>query len=188
MHPTRNTASCGSGPDSGRAPSEPPPGAAPHPALADDEAALAERGLRLAEAVAAALPAWVDRLMRQRVAAVGTGAAVPCEVPDEVVTAVAAQVEAEVLPRLRALLARDVDEQLQSPLAVLRTAAATVGGALDALGVPPPERDDHQRQIFPDDHHNLVPATFADLSEEAGRAGIEWGAAKAFVHRRRHRG
>lgn len=153
----------------------PPPSSA---GPTEDEAALAERGVRLADAVAAGLPGWVERSLRQRAP----------DVPDEVVTAVTAEVEAEVLPPLRALLARDVDDQRESPLAVVRRAAATVGGALDALGVPRADRDDHQRALFPDDDHDLVPASFADLSADAGRAGIEWGASKAFVHRRRHRG
>jgi hypothetical protein len=109
-------------------------------------------------------------------------------VEDDVVAAVTAEVEADVLGDLRMLLARDVDEQRGSPLAVVRRAALTLGGALDALGVPPAERDDHQRSLFPEDTHDVVPASFGDLSEEAGRAGIAWGAAKAFVHRRRHRG
>jgi hypothetical protein len=147
------------------------------PAVGDD-AVLAAAGAALADAVAAALPAWVERALRTRAPDVG----------DEVVAAVTAEVEAEVLGDLRALLARDVDEQRQSPLSVVRRAAATVGGALDALGAAPPARDDHQRSLFPDDHHDLVPASFADLSEGAGQAGITWGAAKAFVHRRRHRG
>ena len=34
-----------------------------------------------------------------------------------------------MLPDLRALLARDVDDQHQSPLAVVRRGAATIGGA-----------------------------------------------------------
>ncbi len=156
----------------------------PGPTTARDDADLAQRGSRLADAVAAALPGWVERSLRQRASGVVAGGAVP----DEVVAAVTAEVEAEVMPRLRALLAQDVDEQRQSPLAVVRRAAATVAGALDAMGVPAAERDDHQRSLFPDDDHDLVPATFAELSEDAGRAGIEWGAAKAFVHRRRHRG
>ena len=149
-----------------------------NPPRTEDEAALAERGARLADAVTAALPGWVERSLRRRAP----------EVADEVVTAVTAEVEADVLPRLRELLALDVDEQRQSPLAVVRRAAATLGGALDGLGVAPAERDDHQRSLFPNDDHDLVPATFADLSDQAGRAGIEWGASKAFVHRRRHRG
>ena len=143
-----------------------------------DEAVLADRGARLADAVAAALPGWVERSLRRRAP----------DVPDEVVAAVTAEVEADVLPPLRALLAQDVDQQRESPLAVVRRAAGTVGGALDALGAPPAVRDDHQRSLFPDDDHDVVPASFADLSEEAGRLGIEWGATKAFVHRRRHRG
>ena len=143
-----------------------------------DDALLAEQGRRLADAVAAALPRWVARTLRSRLPGVG----------DDVVAAVAAEAEADVVADLRALLARDVDEQRQSPLALVRRAGATVGGALDALGVPPPVRDDHQAALFPDDLHDVVPASFADLSEEAGQAGIAWGAAKAFVHRRRHRG
>ena len=148
------------------------------PDTTEDEEVLAARGARLADAVAGALPVWVERSLRRWAP----------DVADEVVAAVTVEVEADVLPPLRALLAQDVDHQRESPLAVVRRAAATVGGALDALGVPPAVRDDHQRSLFPDDDHDLVPASFADLSEEAGRAGIEWGATKAFVHRRRHRG
>jgi hypothetical protein len=144
---------------------------------AEDDAVLAEAGGRLVDAVTAALPGWVARSLRARAPEVG----------DDVVAAVTAEVEAEVLADLRALLSSDVDDQHQSPLAVVRRGAATMGGALDALGVPPSPRDDHQRSLFPDDEHDLVPASFADLSEEAGQAGITWGAAKAFVHRRRHR-
>jgi len=144
----------------------------------NDEALLAEQGARLADAVAAALPGWVARTLRARAPEVG----------DAVVAAVTAAVEAEVLGDLRASLALDVDEQRQSPLSIVRRAAATVGGALDGLGVPPAGRDDHQRSLFPEDTHDVMPASFADLSEEAGQAGITWGAAKAFVHRRRHGG
>lgn len=139
---------------------------------------LAEQGARLADAVEGALPGWVARTLRSRVP----------EVADDVVAAVTAEVEAEVVGDLRALLALGVDDQRQSPLAIVRRAGATVGGALDALGATPPRRDDHQRSLLPEDHHDVMPASFADLSEEAGRAGIAWGAAKAFVHRRRHRG
>ncbi len=143
-----------------------------------EEAVLAEHGARLAEAVAAALPGWVERTLRSRAP----------DVTEEVVAAVVAAVEAEVLDDLRTLLACDVDEQVQSPLAVVRRGASTVGGALDALGVARPGRDDQQRSLFPDDPHDLVPSSFAEVSEEAGRAGIAWGAAKVFAHRRRHRG
>jgi len=148
------------------------------PPVSDDDAVLAEKGSRLAEAVGAALPGWVDRTLRSRAPEVGDG----------VVASVTAEVEADVMGDLRALLARDVDEQHQAPLTVVRRAAATMGGALDALGVAPPPRDDQQRSLFPEDTHDLVPASFADLSEEAGQAGITWGAAKAFAHRRRHGG
>ncbi len=143
-----------------------------------DDAVLAEQGRVLADAVAAALPGWVARTLASRAPEVG----------DDVVAAVTAEAEAEVLGDLCIVLAGDVDQPRQSPLSVVRRAGATVGGALDALGVAAPERDDQQRSLFPDDTHDLGPAAFSDLSEEAGRAGIAWGAAKALVHRRRHRG
>ncbi len=150
----------------------------PLPPTRSPEAVLSEQGARLADAVGATLPGWVGRTLRARAPNVG----------EDVVAVVTAEVEAEVLGDLRALLASDVDDQRQSPLAVVRRAAATVGGALDGLGVPRPTRDEQQRALFPDDLHDVVPASFADLSEEAGQAGITWGAAKAFVHRQRHRG
>jgi hypothetical protein len=48
------------------------------------------------------------------------------------------------------------------------------------------ERDDFQRDRFPDDVYDLVPTSFADFGPDVADAGIAWGAAKAWTHRQRH--
>ena len=134
---------------------------------------LEEYGRELADAVEAALPAWVER----QIARYST------EPPDE---ATLEQVSAVVMPDLRALLALDVDAQREGPLAIVRRAAGPLNALLAKRGVPPPERDDQQAALFPDDVYDVVPAKFSDLSDAAGDAGIAWGAAKAWEHKKRH--
>jgi hypothetical protein len=53
--------------------------------------------------------------------------------------------------------------------------------------VPPAERDEFAERAFPEDVHGLAPAAFEDISPDLRGPGIEWGAAKAFVHLRRRR-
>ena len=85
------------------------------------------------------------------------------------------------------MLAADVDEQATTPLAILRTAVRYPTEVLVAAGVPPVERDSFSQRAFPDDIYDLTPATFADVDPALAEAGIAWGAAKAFEHKRRHR-
>jgi hypothetical protein len=40
--------------------------------------------------------------------------------------------------------------------------------------------------MFPDDDYGLTPASFADIDPALAEPGLAWGAAKAWVHRRRH--
>ena len=130
----------------------------------------------LADAVDRALPDWVTAAVRSRVAG---------PVPEA--TADAAQrARAEIVPRLRDLLATDVDQQRSNPLAILREAVRYPAEVLREAGVEPPDRDDFERERFPDDVYGLVPANFADFGPEVAEAGIAWGAAKAWTHRRRH--
>jgi hypothetical protein len=101
--------------------------------------------------------------------------------------AVAAQrARDDVMPRLRALLAADIDDQRTTPLAIVRDAVRYPTEVLVAAGVPPVQRDDFAVRAFPDDAYNLAPATFASLDPNLAEAGIAWGAAKAFEHKRRH--
>ena len=93
---------------------------------------------------------------------------------------------AAVVEELRDLLARDIDGQRTTPLAVLRGAVRWPTDVLRTAGVPPARRDDFSIDRFPDDVYDLTPATFADVHPQVGDAGIAWGAAKAFTHRARH--
>ena len=81
--------------------------------------------------------------------------------------------------RVRALLARDVDDQPTGPLAVLRTAVEYPTAVLHEAGVPPVARDEFATATFPDDLYDLTPGSFRDLGESVHEPGIRWGAAKA---------
>jgi hypothetical protein len=130
----------------------------------------------LGDAVESALPAWVEAAVATRLGRAGG--------PDAEVAAQRAR--AEICPRLRALLAQDVDDQRTNPLAILREAVRYPTEVLRAAGAPPVERDDFARERFPDDDYDLTPATFADFGPGVFEAGIAWGAAKAWTHKQRH--
>jgi hypothetical protein len=129
----------------------------------------------LAGALDAALPAWVEAAVRTRAGRDLPGAAAAGE-----------RARSELVPRLRAVLDADVDEQRTNPLAILREATRYPTEVLQAAGVDPVERDDFQRERFPDDIYDLVPTSFADFGPEVADAGIAWGAAKAWMHKQRH--
>jgi len=101
--------------------------------------------------------------------------------------AMAVRTRDELVPRLRHLLAQDVDEQATTPLALLREAVGPATGLLHELGAEPVERDEFAVRAFPEDAFGLVPAAFEDLAPELRDPGLTWGAAKAFVHLRRRR-
>jgi hypothetical protein len=130
----------------------------------------------LGDAADAALPAWVEAAVAKRLGRAGG--------PDA--EAAGQRARAEIGPRLRALLAQDVDDQRSNPLAILREAVRYPTEVLQAAGALPVERDDFARERFPDDDYDLTPATFADFGPEVFEAGIAWGAAKAWIHKQRH--
>ena len=150
-----------------------------------DAAALQRYATALVEAVDAALPGWVTRVVRERwVAWAGeepgddlTGAA----------TAAGDEARAAVVPAMQTLLETDVDAQRSNPLALIRGAAAYPTRVLTAAGVPPVQRDADAVRLFPDDPYDLTPASFGDLDPAVREPGIEWGAAKAHVILRRRR-
>jgi hypothetical protein len=151
---------------------------------ADDERALAGYSARLVDAVDAVLGAWVLRCVDETCARAGV-------VVDESVRRsaerAAQRCRTDVAARLRALLARDVDDQSGTPLQVLRDAVRYPTEVLLAAGVPAVDRDDFERRAFPDDVYGLTPAGFADVDPSLQEPGLTWGAAKAHVHLRRHR-
>lgn len=149
----------------------------------DDASRLAAVATALADAVEAALPAWVERAVASRVPILaGTVRAAAADAGRRAV--------ADLGPELRTLLAADVDDQRANPLALLRRAVRYPTEVLRDAGVEPVGRDDFAERAFPDDVYDLTPATWADLDPDLHEPGLLWGAAKAHVvlTRRRREG
>lgn len=152
---------------------------------ADDLAAMAGFAEALADGVAAAVGPWVVASV-ERVHLAVTGERAPAAVLDDA-RRVADEAEADVVPRVRALLATDVDEQRTNPLSIVRGAVRYPTAVLRRAGVAPVERDPMAVQQFPDDDYDLTPASFAELDPSLQDLGLTWGAAKAHVHLSRRR-
>lgn len=139
----------------------------------------------LADALVGALPGWVERSVARAYRA-SRGEDPPAEVKAAAADAGGRAVEA-FGPEIRDLLARDIDDQPTTPLALARRAVSYPAAVLTAAGVAPVKRDEFAKRAFPSDAYGLSPATFADIDPDLGDVGIAWGAAKAFEHKQRHR-
>ena len=144
---------------------------------------MRDQGAALADLVEKVLPGWVERVVRLRLEA-WSGPPSPEQV--EAARDAGRRAVADVGPRLRALLAADVDEQATTPLTIIRSAVRHPGAVLRTAGVPPVARDERQVQLLPEDEYDLTPATWSDVDERLVGPGIAWGAAKAMEHKRRH--
>jgi hypothetical protein len=136
----------------------------------------------LASGIESALPDWVIHSV-ERIMRAWTG-----DVPPDVAAAAAraaCQARLETGAAVRALLASDIDEQRTTPLELLRRAATYPTSVLLQAGVPPVERDRFAEEAFPDDVYDLAAATWSDIDPALTEPGINWGAAKAFEHKRR---
>ena len=163
------------------APGPVPSGADGDPADLDadaDAAALRRHADALAGAIEVAIGPWVERCVHDVVARADPGAW-PALQP--AAARAAATATAEVGPRVRALLALDVDRQPVGPLELLRSAVVHPTSVLAEAGVPPVPRDEFALRAFPADVYDLVPASFADVDPSLQEPGITWGAAKAHV-------
>jgi hypothetical protein len=151
----------------------------------DDLAALARYAGELGDAIAAVVPGWVDRSIRGVLA----DQAIPVDgAVAEAIGRAGAEAAADGVPRVRALLATDVDRQRGNPLAILRSLVRYPTEVLRAAGARPVARDAFQQRNFPDDDYDLTPAAFADVDAALHEPGLVWGAAKAHVHLARRRG
>lgn len=161
-----------------------------HPGPDDpgDLATLAAHAAALADGIEAALPGWVRASVADRHAAARPGP-LPPEV-EQAAREAGEEAARRVGPAVRALLARDVDDQPTGPLALVRGAVRYPTEVLAAAGVPPVVRDEVAERINPDDTYDLAPAAFADVHPDLHGPGIVWGAAKAHVvlARRRREG
>jgi hypothetical protein len=138
----------------------------------------------LADAVAAALPGWVERSVARLVTA-WTGSGPDAALADAAREA-GRRAAVEVGGEVRALVEADIDDQRTTPLSLLRAAVRYPTEVLRDAGVPPVVRDAIQERLLPDDVYDLSPATFADVDPALAEPGMLWGAAKALAHRRRH--
>ncbi|HET6966195.1 MAG TPA: hypothetical protein VFH58_15570 [Acidimicrobiales bacterium] len=150
---------------------------------ADHEEQLRAYASRLAEGIDQALPGWVVRCVERLL--VAWRGDVPAEVRRAAEEA-GQRARVEVGGAVQALLSADVDEQRSTPLALLRGAVRYPTAVLESAGVPPVQRDRFAEQAFPDDIYDLSPASLADVDLSLAETGLAWGAAKAFVHKRRH--
>lgn len=141
----------------------------------------------LCDVVIDAVPGWLTTRITELVRDA------PIDIRNTVLSAVDDIVERtqEIVRReLHELLVRDVDEQRQNPLQVMRGATKHATEVLNAHGISPVARDDFDAKAMPDDLYALGPLTWRDLSEDVHEAGINWGAWKAatILHRRRSEG
>jgi hypothetical protein len=148
------------------------------------EEALRRYAGALADAVEDAIPRWVERVVREALGA--QGLALDQDLETRLGQAAVAAQEAGV-PQVRALLATDIDQQRTTPLTLLRGLVPYPTEVLRAAGARPVARDELDERMFPDDVYGLTPASFADVDTALHEPGMTWGAAKAFVHRARHR-
>ena len=139
----------------------------------------------LLEGLDRTLASWVVRGVERRVAELG--ADVDPSAVGEAAAQAGRRTRDDLLPRLRALLLADVDEQVAGPLALVRAAVGPATEVLDGAGVPAPRRDAFAERAFPDDRYDLGPATFDDIDPSLHDLGLAWGAAKAQVVLLRHR-
>ncbi|CAM8658982.1 hypothetical protein MCETE7_02101 [Acidimicrobiia bacterium] len=147
--------------------------------------ALATFAAALAEGIDEAIGPWVIGSVRT-VYAAQLGVAPPADVLADADRAATAAT-AEISPKIRELLAKDIDEQRTGPLAILRSAVRFPTEVLVAAGVPSKQRDEFARNQFPDDVYDLNLAAFVDLAPDLHETGLIWGAAKAHVHLSRRR-
>jgi hypothetical protein len=146
---------------------------------------LERYGRDLADAVEAVIGDWVVRCVAGRVEDFTRASP-----SDDVLAAARAagdRARADVVPKLRALLALDVDDQRVNPLLLLRAAVTYPTDVLRGAGVPPIVRDEFDERAFPDDVYGLNPASFADVDRSLHEPGLVWGAAKAHAHLIRRR-
>lgn len=141
----------------------------------DDE--LAAHAEALISGLNAHLPGWVERTLADRFGSP----------PDQgVIDRVMPTVD-DALSAIATLLRTDIDEQRANPLAVVRSVVEPLTAVLDEAGTARPARDPDAVRLFPEDHHDITPATFGDIHPELHLPGLTWGAAKAHVHLQRRR-
>ncbi|MCB1284465.1 MAG: hypothetical protein R2689_08560 [Microthrixaceae bacterium] len=149
-----------------------------------DLAAMRELSDRLIAVATVGVHRWVLDVVAERIS--GLDATRAAAVLDAARGA-ADEAATDVHARLAELLAVPVDEQSTTPLAILRGAHRYPTAVLSEAGAIPVQRDPFEERVNPDDLFGVAPGSWADFGEEVLDAGMAWGAAKAFLHKRARR-
>jgi hypothetical protein len=132
------------------------------------------------------LPGWVERSVTRILDAWGrTPPAERAHAERESVSA-GRIATARVTDELRALFALDPEQQRATPLEIVRHGYREPTAVLQAVGIPPVERDEFAERAWPDDTYGLVVHGLGELGdEELAPLQLAWGMAKAKVVRAR---
>lgn len=142
-----------------------------------------EAGTELADAIEEGLPAWINGCVEQRMTQAFGASTDEARLKAKHASERAVR---ELVPVIRDLLARDVDEQWTTPLALVREAVRYPTEVLAECKVPTVARDRFVGERFPNDVYALTPANLSELGENVADLAIIWGANKAWEHKRRH--
>lgn len=150
----------------------------------EDEEAFQRYSQELADAIDREIEGWVTRSVKERCAAAGVSLT-----PDQLesLEVAASRCRADVTGQVHDLLTADIDDQRTTPLAIIRSTVHYGAAVLSGAGVEPVQRDEFERRSFPDDYYGLTPAAMSDVAESLAEPALVWGAAKAHIHRTRHR-
>ena len=72
-------------------------------------------------------------------------------------------------------------DQRRGPLQIFQTAMAFPTAALEAAGVPAPQRSEAEARALPGDTYRLAPGSSRDIDDATWKAHVAWGIAKARV-------
>lgn len=139
---------------------------------------------QLLETLRRDLRPWLGDAVTQRV---DSARYVPGPAQADALAAVIDTAVRDATNRLEVLLGTDIDAQRSTPLAEIRTAVAPVTRTLLDLGFAPHAPAESPPSGLADDVFGFGPASLAEISPDAHERGLEWGAAKAFVHLARRR-
>jgi hypothetical protein len=141
-----------------------------------DERRVVEYGETLRRLVAEVLAPWVVHTVGAKYgASVGAAVALP-----------ATEAAVSIDRSLAAFFAEDIDQQNTTPLSIIRGGLQSISAHMESVAVPRPDRDPFDERANPADIYELGPLTWQDLGDDVHVAGLQWGAAKAFLHKRRH--
>jgi hypothetical protein len=143
----------------------------------DAVAAVVHFGEALAGQVCEVFPRWVAHIVAERF-----GSEVSSDIGE-----VGRNAQDALRDPLLRFFRLDIDEQRTTPLSIIRAHMNVVTQWLRDQGMQPVERDEFDTRSNPDDVFALGPFAWIDFGEDVHVAGLQWGAAKAFVHRQRHR-